>query len=273
MKKHISTILIALVFILGLLIMLYPTLSNMYNEQMNSYVLTNYIDEVENKTEEEYAAMFEEARAFNATLPGSLSLEILTDEFLEEYNSVMDVRNGAIGYLKIDKIDVNLAIYHGSDTTTLQQYIGHLEGSAFPIGDEGDHTILTGHTGLPSAELLTDLTEMEVGDTFEVIVLNKTFKYEVYEINVVEPEEVDNLVAVEGKSIVTLVTCTPYGVNSHRLLVHGELIEVIEATDDVVESMGDISTSSDLMELLVLGILYMVMPVVAALVYRRRAKR
>lgn len=170
-----------------------------------------------------------------------------------------------MGYLIIDKIDVYLPIYHGTSSAVLQKGIGHLEGSYLPTGELGNNTVLTGHTGLPSAELLTYLTDMEVGDTFEVEILNKTFVYQVFNIEVVEPSEIDSLQVIEGKDVVTLVTCTPYGVNSHRLLVQGEQIAVIEADEEADVQAGEKEESVSIWEILpdytfpVLGLLILIL--------------
>lgn len=228
MKKHISTILIILVFVVGLVVMIYPSASNWYNEKMNSYVVSGYSDIIDNTNDEEFSQMLQDAKEYNATLHSMAKEFISGIAEDEEYIETLNVYNGMMGYIVIDKIGVNLPIYHGTDESVLQQAIGHLEGSSLPTGELGNNTVLTGHTGLPSAELFTDLTEMEIGDTFELYILDEVFTYEVFNIVVVEPYEVDNLEAIEGKDVVTLVTCTPYGVNSHRLLVQGEQIEVAE---------------------------------------------
>ncbi len=237
MKKRISTILIVLVFIIGLSIMLYPTFSNWYNERVNSYVVSTYDEEVAKISDVDYATMFEVARAYNATLTGSISSFVTGEAEGEDYIEALNVIDGMMGYLVIDKIEVNLAIYHGTDEGVLQRYVGHLEGTQLPTGDVGNNTVLTGHTGLPSADLLTDLTEMEIGDTFEVVIVDEVFTYEVFNISVVEPTEVDLLMPIEGKDVVTLVTCTPYGINSHRLLVQGEQIEVEDVVSTEVEEV------------------------------------
>lgn len=228
MKKRLPTVFLILIFVAGILVMFYPTISNWYNQRMSSYVVSNYTKEIDNKSEEEYDAIMEEAREYNQKLNSLPTNFISGVAESQEYIDTLNVLNGMMGYLKIEKINVNLPIYHGTDEGVLQKYVGHLEGSSLPTGDEGNNTVLTGHTGLPTAELLTDLIDMEIGDTFEVVVLNQTFTYEVFNIVVVEPHEVDDLEAIAGKDIVTLVTCTPYGINSHRLLVQGQHIEVYE---------------------------------------------
>lgn len=239
MKKNLSTILIVIVFIIGLGVMLYPTISNWYNQQISSYAIAAYQEAIADISDQEYEAMFEEAREFNSSLTSSIGTFISGSAQDETYQTIFDLYDGMMGYLVIDKIDVYLPIYHGTSSAVLQKGIGHLEGSYLPTGDIGNNTVLTGHTGLPSAELLTDLTELEIGDTFELDILNKTFVYEVFNIVVVEPEEVEALQAVEGKDVVTLVTCTPYGVNSHRLLVQGEQIEVITADKESDAQAGE----------------------------------
>ncbi len=243
MKRIIGNALIALVFLLGLGLVCYPTISNWYNEQVGSYHIKTYQEAVDNTPYEEYEALFSAARSYNETLTGALSSYVSGKAEGEDYIDTLNINNGMIGALIIDKISVSLPIYHGTDEGVLQGAIGHLEGSSLPTGAEGEHTVLTGHTGLPSATLLTNLTQMEIGDTFEVHVLNEIYTYEVYDILVVEPYEMDALAAVEGKNLATLVTCTPYGVNSHRLFVQGELIST-EVTSNATDSTEDIGEST-----------------------------
>ncbi len=247
MKKHISTILIIIVFIVGLLVLFYPSISNWYNERMNSHVVSDYAAIIESTSELDFEAMMQAARDYNETLH-SLPKQFISGEAQDAtYIENLDVNNGMMGYLVIEKLGVKLAILHGTDEDVLQTSVGHLEGSSLPTGDIGNNTVLTGHTGLPSAELFTGLTEMEVGDTFELYILNEVFTYEVFNIVVVEPYEVDNLEAIEGEDIVTLVTCTPYGVNSHRLLVQGKQIEVDRsALETVIETID--TEGFDIME-------------------------
>ncbi len=235
MKKIGSTLLIVLFFLVGLSLLLYPTVSNWYNEQVGSYTLSNYQKVVDESDDGAYQEMLDAARAYNDTLATSDILYVDGEAEDEAYINTLDVYNGVMGSLVIDAINVNLPIYHGTNEAVLQQGIGHLEGSSLPTGDAGNHTVLTGHTGLPSATLLSNLDQLEIGDTFEVHVLNDIYTYEVFDILVVEPQEVDSLAPVEGKDIVTLVTCTPYGVNSHRLLVQGAQISCVSALDTVEE--------------------------------------
>lgn len=238
MAKRLSTIFLVLVFIVGLLIMLYPTISDWYNSRANSYVVSNYIKVVNNSSDDEYNLLLDNAQLYNENL---LDTEFISGTPQDaDYINSLNILNGMMGYLKIDKISVNLPIYHGTDESILQKYVGHLEGSSLPTGNVGNHTVITGHTGLPTAKLLTNLDDLEIKDTFDIIVLNKIFTYEVFDIIVVEPYEIDNLQANSKKDIVTLVTCTPYGINSHRLLVQGEqidmkIIENFEITETTTE--------------------------------------
>lgn len=240
MKKSLSIILCILVFLIGLTVMFYPTISNWLHEQTASYAIADYWNQASSQSEDEFEAEFEKARAYNRTLSGDATsfLEAFLGEDTasqnEAYWSSLDAVNGIMGILSIPSIGVDLPIYHGTEESALQKGIGHLEGSALPTGDVGNHTVLTGHTGLPSANLLTDLDEVTIGDTFELQILNHNFHYEVTNIYVVLPEETDNLKVQADKDLVTLVTCTPYGVNSHRLLVQGIRIADEEEEDTTI---------------------------------------
>ena len=218
MKKHVSTIVLILMFFCGLLIFLYPTLSNVYNEYLNKKLIGDYIEESGKVDYEAYAEEKAAARLFNENLNNPEKLE----ELGLSYENVLNVgNNGIMGYIEIPKISVSLVIYHTTDEDNLQNGIGHLETSSLPIGGESTHCVLAGHTGLPSAKLLTNIDHLDVGDRFTIHVLDEVLTYQVDKIVVVEPHEVDHINVVTGKDYVTLVTCTPYGVNSHRLLVRG----------------------------------------------------
>lgn len=225
MKKIISIVISILIFVVGLGVMFYPTVSNWLHEQNASYAVSNYLSSTTSKTNEEYAAEFESARAYNATLSGDVK------SFMEaenaqvqnaDYWNTLDQVDGIMGIIEIPTINVTLPIYHGTDETALQKGAGHLEGSALPTGDVGNHTVITGHTGLPSAMLFTDLDELSLGDFFYLEILDQVFSYEIVNIYVVLPSETENLAVQADKDLVTLVTCTPYGVNSHRLLIQGQ---------------------------------------------------
>ncbi len=231
MKRIGSTILIVLFFLVGLCLLFYPTVSNWYNEQVGSYAMANYYQLVEGNDEETIETMFAAATEYNATLAQTLETAAISSVFIsgeaedETYINTLNIIDGMMATLAIEKLNLTLPVYHGTDEPVLQKGVGHLEGSALPLGEVGAHTVLTGHTGLPSATLLTNLDQMVIGDTFTVTVLDQVFTYQVFDIVVVDPDDIDDLAPIEGKSVVTLITCTPYGVNSHRLLVQGELID------------------------------------------------
>lgn len=232
MKKQLPNIILALVFIIGLCIFLYPSVSELINSWMQSKEISKYENLVSELSFEEYDKMIAEAREYNNTLIGGNLTQNIEKTQKEKYNKLLSLDStGIMGYLYISKIDVRLPIYHGTDESTLQIGIGHLEGSSLPVDSQSQHVIISGHTGLPSSKLLTDLVELEVGDEFKIDVLNQRYTYEVDQILVVEPNETDSLELVEGKQYATIITCTPYGVNTHRLLVRGFLKEDIVDAD------------------------------------------
>lgn len=246
MSRRKQTIIIRIIFIIGLSLVLYPIIGNVVNKIYNYWEIAKYNDLVEQvgaETDSEelstYEKMFQEAREFNSMITGEPQVYEEDDPIYQTYLETLDISGGMMGYLNIDKIGVRLGIYHGTEDSTLQKAVGHLEGTHLPTGDIGNSTVITGHTGLPSADLLTDLDQLEIGDTFELAILDQIFTYEVFEINVVEPYEVDAVAPREGIDMVTLVTCTPYGINSHRLLVHGKQIETQEGTGEKIQKEND----------------------------------
>lgn len=250
MKKILVIIISILVFVLGLGAMFYPTVSNWLHEQSASYAIADYMESTGEKSVDEYELEFAAARAYNATLTGDVRsfLEAEEQAASEEainldYWDTFDQVDGIMGIVEIPSINVTLPIYHGTEESALQKGAGHLEGSALPTGDVGNHTVITGHTGLPSAMLFTDLDEMIVGDRFYLEILDQVFTYEVTRIYVVLPSETEHLEVQEDKDLVTLVTCTPYGVNSHRLLVQGERVED-EETPTTLVSVPTTTTDS-----------------------------
>ena len=226
-KKHnLSTIILILVFLVGLSLLLYPTVSDYWNSMHQTRAISSYVEQVADMDDTDYEALLAEARAYNETLVNKADRFNLTDEELKEYEQLLSVPGtNVIGYIEIDKIDCYLPIYHGTDDSVLQVGVGHLEGSSLPVGGESTHSVISGHRGLPSARLFTDLNQLEVGDTFVLYVLDETLTYEVDQIRIVEPTELSELSIVEGQDYCTLVTCTPYGINTHRLLVRGHRVE------------------------------------------------
>ena len=226
MKKHLPTILLVIVFVIGIGLLVYPTFSDWWNSNMTTRAIASYTDEVSSLTTDTYNTLLEQASAYNTWLFTSNHGLGLDDDELDEYNSMLSLETtSVIGYIEISKIDVYLPIYHGTSDSVLAKGVGHLEGSSLPVGGESTHCVLSGHRGLVSARLFTDLPELEVGDTFVIYVLDETLTYEVDQILTVLPTETDALQIVEGEDYVTLVTCTPYGINTHRLLVRGHRVE------------------------------------------------
>lgn len=227
MKKHLSTILLFLVFGIGLCLLLYPTVSDYWNSFHQSRAISNYTDAVAQIDNEEYERIWAEALAFNESLrKRSERTFVLTEEEENTYNRLLNVAgNGVMGYIEIPTIDVSLPVYHGTSESVLQIAVGHIEGTSLPVGGEGSHCALSGHRGLPSARLFTDLDKIVEGDLFLLHILDEILTYEVDQILIVDPDNTENLEIREGKDYCTLVTCTPYGINSHRMLIRGHRIE------------------------------------------------
>ena len=227
MKKNKSIILI-LIFLVGLSVMLYPTVSDYVNQKNQSRAVASYSEEVENLSDVDYQAYFDAADDYNRRLAETPDAFYRPEE-VSGYTDTLDVSGtGIMGYITIPKIGVELPVYHGTSDGVLQVAAGHLEGSSLPVGGAGTHAVISAHRGLPSAKLFTNLDELEVGDTFTITVLDRVLTYEVDQISIVLPTETDLLQPVEGKDYVTLMTCTPYGINTHRLLVRGKRIENAE---------------------------------------------
>lgn len=229
MKKHMSTVFLVLIIVIGLSLLLYPTFSDWWNASHQSRVIDNYSESVAELDTVTYVRVWEEARAYNQTLVGMENRWFLTDEQTQVYHSMMNAAgNGIMGYIEIAELSVRLPIYHGVEESVLQVGVGHIPGSSLPTGGAGTHCVLSGHRGLPSAKLFTSLDKMAEGDLFMLHVLDETLTYEVDQILTVLPEEVEALEIDPEGDYCTLVTCTPYGVNTHRLLVRGCRVENIE---------------------------------------------
>lgn len=229
MKNRLSTFVLFVILFVGCAILLYPSFSNYYNSFHQSRAIASYVEQVTIQ-EKDYSPDWEKANAYNATLPRKQNRFYLSDAERAEYESVLDATGtGIMGYIEIPSIKVSLPVYHGVSDAILQVAIGHIEGSSFPTGEVGTHVALSGHRGLPSAMLFTQLDKLELGDTFSLTVLNKLFTYEVDQIRIVLPNELQDLAIDPEQTYCTLVTCTPYGINSHRMLVRGHLIDNPEA--------------------------------------------
>lgn len=225
-QSALSYILLVLVFLTGLSLLLYPTVSDRWNALHQSRVIQDYTREVDTLDNARYDAIWQEAQAYNAAIPERPNPYLLSEDEKERYEALLNVSGtGIMGYIEIPGIGCTLPIYHGTDDSVLQAAVGHVEWSSLPVGGEGTHAILSGHRGLPSARLFTDLDKLVPGDHFLLHVLNDTLTYEVDQIQIVSPEDMSKLQLLEGQDLCTLVTCTPYGINTHRLLVRGHRVE------------------------------------------------
>ncbi len=223
----ISTIVLVIILLAGVGIFLYPSVSDWWNSMHATRAIANYVTVVEEMSGQEKEELLESARAYNETLSNGVDFN-LSDEEYAEYESLLDVTGtGIMGYVQISAIGVNLPIYHSVDEGVLQIAVGHIPGSSLPVGGERTHCVLSGHRGLPSAKLFSDLDQIVEGDTFTLNIMDQTTTYMVDQIRIVLPEETDELAIKDGKDYCTLVTCTPYGVNSHRMLVRGKRIDNI----------------------------------------------
>ena len=233
MKKHLPTVMVIIIFLCGLSLFLYPTVSNLYNQYLNQKLIGDYVDSFEDTPPEKLSQAMTDAVAFNKHHSDSDKLE----ELGLTYENVLNTAgNGVMGYIEIPKISVSLIIYHTIDEEVLQKGIGHVPETHLPVGGNSTHCVLAGHTGLPSAKLLTNIDHLKIGDRFYIHVLNEVLEYKIDDVSVVEPDEVSRLNVISGKDCVTLVTCTPYGVNSHRLVVRGVRVtgNDLSAKDDGV---------------------------------------
>ncbi|MGI5905964.1 MAG: class C sortase [Candidatus Pararuminococcus gallinarum] len=225
-KNKRYSLLLLLALLVGLSLLLYPTISNCWNSFHQSKTIATYMEAVEEMDDSDYEGMWREAQAYNTALPRDQGRFQLSEEEKQVYEGLLRVSDdGIMGYVEIPSINVELPIYHGTDEEILQIAVGHIQGSSLPVGGPGTHCVISGHRGLPSAKLFTDLDQLTKGDIFILHVLDETLTYEVDQIHIVEPDDVSLLSMEEGEDLCTLVTCTPYGVNSHRLLVRGHRVE------------------------------------------------
>ncbi|MBQ6898710.1 MAG: class C sortase [Clostridia bacterium] len=228
MKNKSSTIALLLIFLVGLSLLLYPTFSNYWNSFTQSRAIASYSEKVAEIDTEEYDRILQYAKNYNDLFVGRTSLWVLNDDQRDAYDEQLNVfGNGVMGYIEIEKIKCSLPIYHGTSDSVLQIAVGHLDGSSLPVGGTGTHCVLSGHRGLPSAKLFTDLDQLGEGDTFVLYVLDEMYTYQVDQIRIITPDDLSALTVEPDKDLCTLVTCTPYGVNSHRLLVRGQRIDNI----------------------------------------------
>ena len=228
MRKHKTAIFLTLGFLVGICVLLYPTFSDYWNSKTQSRAIVDYESALDQMEPEDYTAILDEANKYNKLLTDSDFPLTNFSKIPGYYDTLRISDNGVIGYLKIDRINVELPIYHGTSDEVLGRGVGHLEGSSLPVGGENTHSVMSAHRGLPSSKLFTDLDRMEIGDTFQITVLDQVLTYQVDSIKVIEPTDIANLRIIEGGDYCTLFTCTPYGINTHRLLVRGVRIETIK---------------------------------------------
>ena len=227
MRAHKTVILLMLGFLIGISVLLYPAFSNYWNSKTQSRAIVDYESVLKHLEPEDYSAIFQAAYDYNDALR-KVDFPLRDFEQVPGYYETLKIEGTSIiGYVKIDKIGVELPVYHGTSGEVLNRGVGHLEGSSLPVGGESTHSVMSAHRGLPSAKLFTDLDRLEMGDTFQIAVLDQVLTYQVDQVKVITPREIDDLQIVEGKDYCTLFTCTPYGVNTHRLLVRGIRIETI----------------------------------------------
>lgn len=235
LKKNGLTLILLLILLIGAGLIAYPSFANWWNSFHQSRAVASYAETVANMNTEEYERIISKAQAYNRKLSRSGILWTLDEDEEKEYKEQLDIgTSGIMGYIDIPKIDVMLPIYHGIDESILQVAVGHIPGTSLPVGGEGSHCVVSGHRGLPSARLFTDIDKLVEGDTFTITVLNKTLTYEVDQIRTVLPTDLSDLQIEKGKDYVTLVTCTPYGINTHRLLVRGHRIENADGDASVI---------------------------------------
>ena len=228
MKNRKIMLFLTIGFLVGVCILLYPAFSDYWNSKTQSRAITNYESVLENLDPADYSAIFAEAHAYNTALYET-KYPLMDYKNVPGYHEALSVtENAMIGYLKIDRIGVELPIYHTTSDDVLNKGVGHLQGSSLPVGGVNTHSVLSAHRGLPSSKLFTDLDRMELGDTFQIVVLDQVLTYQVDFIKVIEPTDVADLQIIDGGDYCTLFTCTPYGINTHRLLVRGIRIETIK---------------------------------------------
>lgn len=262
--------------LVGIGVVAYPTVSDWWNSRHATQAITSYVEAVESQTEDERSYLIEEAREYNAKLAETGNDFTLAEdeEAYAEYEATLDISGtGVMGYIQIPTINVNLPIYHGTDDTVLQVAVGHIAGTSLPVGGKGTHAVLSGHRGLPSAKLFTDLDKLVEGDIFTITVLDEVLTYQVDQIHIVLPEEVSDLEIDPDEDYVTLVTCTPYGINTHRMLVRGHRIENLEEEISVTLTSEATRVSKMLVFVIVAGSLTLIAMIVTLAKDRIRNRR
>lgn len=268
---------LSIIFLTGFLILMYPVFGNLWNEYRQDQLAREYEEQAESLTQAEYAAMLEEAEAYNAEhhpywVPDAFAEGEAEED--EEYESILNLNeDGVMCYIEIPKIGIKIPVYHGTDDEVLAKGAGHLAGSSLPIGGASTHAVIAAHRGLPSSPLFTDLDLLEIGDRLYIYVLNQTLTYEVDQILIVDPDETESLVVTEGEDYVTLVTCTPYGVNAQRLLVRGHRVEYDEEIFEKESSTATFSLATSYRLVAAAGLLVVFLFAVLTRLYYRNKRR
>lgn len=273
-KGTITTIIMLLVLLAGLSLLLYPTLSDIWNSRVQSRVVASYSDAIKELDSDRYKEIWEAARDYNASLVGRTNPYLLDEEQSDLYPELLNAGgDGVMAVVEIPTININLPVYHGVEENILQVAIGHLDWTSLPTGGAATHCVISGHRGLPSARLFTDIDQLVVGDYFLIHVLDETLTYEVDQIRIVLPDETDELLIQEGKDLFTLVTCTPYGVNTHRLLVRGHRVDNIEAAEVVRVTADAMIVDKIVVVPFVLGAMLLIIMIALLIPTRRRKNR
>lgn len=271
MKKFMSNFLLVLVLLAGLSLLLYPTVADVWNTMHQSRAIASYADTVAGLDSISYDSVWAAAREYNEAIKLKTNRFFLTDEERAHYESLLDVTDiGVMGYIEIPKIGERMPIYHGTSEGVLQIAIGHIEGSSLPVGGLGSHCVLSGHRGLPSAKLFTDIDQLVEGDLFQLYILDEVLTYQVDQILTVLPDDVSALEIEEDKDLCTLVTCTPYGVNSHRLLVRGHRVATPEVEKTIHITNGARQIERTYVALVVAAPLALIMLIVLLIAGHRR---
>ena len=232
-KRNLLTVIMVIGMLAGVFLLLYPSVANYWNTFHQTRAIASYTEAVTNMSREDYTKILESARAYNKNLAETGMRWVMTDAEKAAYEKELNIGDGIMGYISIPKFHIRCPIYHGTDEAILQVAIGHLDGTSLPVGGKSTHTVVSGHRGLPSARLFTDIDKIKEGDTWTITVLNETITYECDQIRIVLPDDLSDLKIEKGKDLCTLVTCTPYGINTHRLLVRGHRVPNANGSADV----------------------------------------
>ncbi len=267
-KDNYLVVVLVGILLIGISLLLYPTVSDYWNSFHQSKAVAGYVQDVEDMSKQKKAEMLAEAQAYNQSLPTEVTPDLdLSDSEMKRYNEVLDVTGtGIMAYVDIPKINITLPIYHSADDSVLQVAIGHIPGTSLPIGGKGTHAVISGHRGLPSAKLFTDVDRLVKGDTFMIKVLDKTLTYEVDQILTVKPTDMSAAAIDPNQDYVTLVTCTPYGVNTHRLLIRGHRIPNKE---NALSVAPEASRVSPLIIIPIIALLIIILLFIGVAIYRK----